>query len=244
MTINDQLRALYNHWWDLLVANGQAIDGPIPANPMMLSLDDEALLKSTKLIMICGQETWGWDDFGATVAHSMMKYHRFFIDEEFYTGYRKSAFWKAFRFLQQGLRAAYRGQAVSFVWQNLSKLGRNDGKTGVTAEIRSLERNYFPVLAAELKILQPDVVVFLTGPNRDRDILFHFPDASFEQAGEEANLRKRAWVSSPSLPRATLRLYHPSYFRAWTDRYRQEAITLITQRGEHAGALDARASRQ
>lgn len=230
MSINEKLKNLYRQNWDLLISNGQSIKSPTPANPMLLSIDEEGFSKYSKIILICGQETWGWDEFGTSIEDSMETYHRFFIEREFYDGYGRSAFWKAFRFFEYEFTEAYKDHNVLFIWQNLSKMGRNDGGTGVTHEIRLLERKFFPVFASELELLKPNIVLFLSGPDRDDDILYHFPDAKFEQAGNQVNLRRQAWVSSPSLPMATLRLYHPSYFRAWTHQYKHEAVDLIKQR--------------
>lgn len=230
MNINSKLKDTYQKTWPDLIENGHKITDPIPTNPMLLSFDEEFFSQADKRIMICGQETWGWGDFGSSVEDCMSGYYSFFIEEEFYPGYGKSAYWKAFRFFQSQFNSLFQGQKIQFIYQNLSKIGRNDGETGVTNEIRSLEREYFPVFREEMKLLQPDVVIFLTGPDRDHDIKFHFPDATFQQAGDEPNLRRIAFVSSDDLPAATLRLYHPSYFGAWTEEYRDEAVSRIIKK--------------
>ena len=194
---------------------------------MLLCFDEVKFSQADKRIMICGQETFGWVGLDASIEDCMAKYKKFFTDGEFYDGYGRSAFWKAFRFFEEQFARIFEGQKIQFIWQNLAKIGRNDGETGVTDEIRSLERAYFPVVRDEMQLLQPDIVIFLTGPDRDHDIKFHFPDADFYQAGGESNLRRLAFVSSDALPSATLRLYHPSYFGAWTEQYRAEAVSLL-----------------
>lgn len=234
MNINSKLKDIYEETWPDLLANGHKITDPIPTNPMLLSFDEQFFSQADKRILICGQETWGWGDFGSSVEDCMSGYYSFFIDEEFYPGYGVSAYWKAFRFFESQFGSLYQGQKIQFIYQNLSKIGRNDGGTGVTNEIRTLERKHFPVFKKEIELLRPDMVLFLTGPDRDHDIQFHFPDAEFSQAGEEPNLRRRAWVSSPDLPAASLRLYHPSYYAAWSNRYKNEAVSLLIQRGEQA----------
>ena len=229
MSINNRLREVYMENWSGLIEHGSKITGPVAANPMLLSFNEKSYAEADMRVMICGQETWGWDNFGASIETSMAKYDRFFIQQEFYSGYGISAYWKAFRFFESKLRGFYQGQNIQFIYQNLSKIGRNDGKTGVTDQIRSLERQHFPVFKQELQILRPDFVLFLTGPNRDHDIRFHYPDLVFSHAGDERILRKRAWVTSSELPCAALRLYHPNYFKAWSNCYKSEALALITQ---------------
>ena len=238
MSINSKLKEIYAAEWPALLENGRKIADSIPANPMLLSFDDLFFSQADKKIMICGQETWGWGGFGSSINDCMKNYYGFFVDKGFYPGYGKSAYWKAFRFFESQFISLFHGQKIQFIYQNLSKIGRNDGKTGVSNDIRSLERKYFPVFKRELELLQPDMVLFLTGPNRDHDIQFHFPDAVFCQAGDEPNLRRRAWVSSPDLPPASLRLYHPSYFAAWTNHYKNEAVSLLIQKKEQGGAVN------
>jgi hypothetical protein len=230
MNINSKLLELYTPKWASLIENGHSIKGPVPTNPMLLSFDEGDYSQADKRIMICGQETWGWGEFGSSMEDCMASYNSFFIDGEFYEGYGISAFWKTFRFFESQFARIFEGQKIQFIWQNLSKIGRNDGETGVTGEIRSLERQFFPVFRDEMKLLEPDIVIFLTGPDRDHDIKFHFPDADFQQAGDEPNLRRSAFVSSVDLPAATLRLYHPSYFGAWTEQYRDEAVLQIIKK--------------
>jgi hypothetical protein len=236
MNINSKLKEIYEATWPALIESGHKITDPIPTNPMLLSFDEDFFSRADKRIMICGQETWGWGDFGSSVEDCMNGYYSFFVDEEFYPGYGKSAYWKAFRFFQAQFASLYPEQKIQFIYQNLSKIGRNDGATGVTNEIRTLERQHFPVFKKEIELLQPDMILFLTGPDRDHDIHFHFPDAEFSQAGDELNLRRRAWVSSPDLPSSTLRLYHPSYYSEWSHRYKDEAVSLLMKRGEQAAS--------
>lgn len=232
MDINLQLIELYKPKWLSLLERGSKISDPPPTDPLLLCFDAEKFSFASKRIVICGQETWGWGNFGSTIEDCMGEYRRFFVDGEFFDGYGVSSFWKAFRFFEFQLASIFEGQSLQFIWQNISKIGRNDNCTGVTDEIRELERMHLPVFKEEIKILKPDIVIFLTGPNRDHDIQFHFPDVQFSQAGDEPNLRRRAWVTSTELPFISLRLYHPSYFAAWTNQYKNEAISLLENRAK------------
>lgn len=231
MALNLNLRSIYESHWQSLVGYGTKIGDPIPANPMLLKFDELAFSRADKRIMICGQETWGWDSFGTSIDAGMNTYQRFFIERGFYPGYGRSAFWKAFRFFERSLSDTFQGQQIQFIYQNISKIGRNDDQTGVTTNIRNLEREHFPVFRKEVTLLQPDIILFLTGPDRDHDIRFHYPDATFNPAGDETNIRKCAWVSSSALPSLSLRLYHPSYFAAWSHQYKREAVSLVSSVG-------------
>ena len=236
MNINSRLYNLYAPHWPSLIEYGFRVNSPVPTNPLLLCFDEAKYLCADKRILICGQETWGWGKFGSSIEHCMASYRSFFIDGEYYDGYGVSAFWKAFRYFETHLSKIFEGLNIQFIWENLSKIGRNDGATGVTNDIRTLERQYFPILREEITLLKPDIVLFLTGPDRDHDIRFHFPDAKYIQAGDEANLRRRAWISSSYLPVCTLRLYHPSYYAAWTNTYKAEAVSLINNMSEQGVA--------
>lgn len=181
MSINRQLSQLYQVHWDELIRNGERLDPAIQTNPMLLWFDEPRFSLATKRILICGQETWGWDGFGTSIAEGMETYRRFFIEENFYPGYGQSSFWKAFRYFKTAFCNIYGEQNCTFIYQNLSKMGRNDGPTGVTSEIRQLERKFFPVLRDEVNILKPDIVLFLTGPR-------YFRRRPRQRAGSELEL--------------------------------------------------------
>ncbi len=226
MSINVKLLDLYTRHWEGLLDKGRGLAPDLPTNPMLLCLNEEHFSTASKRIIICGQEPWGWDGFGTSIEDGMKSYHRFFIEEQFYPGYGQSAFWKAFRFIKAAVCKLFENEDCCFVWQNVSKMGRNDGETGVTDVIRSLERQSFPVFRDEIALLRPDIVVFLTGPNRDWDIKFHFPDAKFNPVSKYST-RQMAIVKSSDLPAATLRLYHPNFYRAFTKSYKSAAVDQI-----------------
>lgn len=230
MNVNAELIKLYEPKWRHLLEVGSKITEPAPTDPLVLCFDVTKFSAAHKRILICGQETWGWGVLGSTMEDCMAEYKRFFVDAEFFDGYGRSAFWKAFRFFVSEFQNIYEGQRLQFIWQNISKIGRSDEVTGVTDEIRKLERECFSVFKEEIQILKPDIVLFLTGPDRDHDIQFHFPDVEFSQAGDDPNIKSRAWVSSSDLPFASLRLYHPNYYRAWTNQYKEYAVSLIKNR--------------
>ena len=58
------------------------------------------------------------------------------------------------------------GKRVSLIWNEISKLSKRKGEGGeaVNAFEHSIEKKCFHVIPEEIKILRPDIVVFLTGP--------------------------------------------------------------------------------
>ena len=137
----------------------------------------------------------------------------------------RGSFWKGFSFFKNSMIEAYPNKTFNFVWNNISKIGKSS-KVGVSADARELERKYFSVVADEVKIFDPDIVIFFTGPNRNGDIRHHFEDAEFSEIGAEFPCRALAKVSSSKLPENTIRMYHPSYFGGF-NKIRNTALTEI-----------------
>jgi hypothetical protein len=230
MSINQQLHDLYSeHWGDLL---SQLDDEKNEhTNPLLICIDEEKLANADIKVMIFGQETKGWwdkDGFTRSINVGMDRYKKFFCDEGFYPGYKRSAYWKGFRFFQKELNKHNKGKKIIYIWNNISKIGKANAKTGVIPRIRAIERNSFPVIKKEVDIIKPDIMIFLTGPNRDHDIKFHFSDVKFLNSDTSNTQRQLAKVSSKYLPPMSIRMYHPSFFKGFNTKLKSNAIKLLT----------------
>lgn len=231
MSINKQLQILYSKHWDNLLLQLDNEDNKKHTNPLLINVDEEKLTAADMKIMIFGQETKGWWDkngFARTVDEGMDRYKKFYCEQGFYKGYKRSAFWKGFRFFQRELNKYYTDQKISYIWNNVSKIGKANGKTGVLPRIRDIERNFFPVVREEVNIIKPDMIIFLTGPNRDHDIKFHFPDVEFSSSGTSNTKRQLAKVASKNLPSMTIRMYHPSFYKGFDRKLKRNAVNLLT----------------
>ena len=58
------------------------------------------------------------------------------------------------------------GKRVSLIWNEISKLSKRKGEGGeaVNAFEHDIEKRFFHVIPEEIKILKPDIIIFLTGP--------------------------------------------------------------------------------
>ncbi|WP_422138331.1 hypothetical protein [Endozoicomonas sp. ALC020] len=226
--MNNKLYDLYEkHWFELFENLGDKNDF---VNPFLIKVDPEKIKNSDLKVMIIGQETKGWDEENGvhkSIDKGIDLYDRFFIKEKFYDGYGRSAFWKGFRFIQKEFKTAFPNKNISFIWNNISKIGRA-GTTGVTSRLRDIERKHFPVVQEELNIIKPDIVLFLTGPNRDGDIKFHFPDAKIAAADSTFSVRALARVQSEYLPKISIRTYHPSYYKGFNNNLKRRVSQLLT----------------
>ena len=231
MSINEQLQNLYSKHWDNLLLQLDNEDNKKHTNPLLIKVDEEKLTDADIRIMIFGQETKGWWDkngFSRTVDEGMGRYKKFYCEQKFYKGYKRSAFWKGFRFFQGELNKHYKDQKISYIWNNISKIGKANGKTGVLPRIRDIERGFFPVVREEVNIIKPDMIIFLTGPNRDHDTRFHFPDVEFLSSGTSNTKRQLAKVTSKCLPTMAIRMYHPSFYKGFDGKLKKNAINLLT----------------
>ncbi|WP_417761637.1 hypothetical protein [Shewanella sp.] len=234
MSINQNILEEYKAKWTDLVDSLSELEAPKYTNPFLITFDEDLLNQAELRVMIFGQETKGWGDrFGILPEpeDTVAVYERFFCHKNFYKGYGKSSFWKAFRFFEKQLKKSYPEKSVYFSWNNINKIGRSMSKTGVSEEARAIERDKFSVIAHEVSAFKPDIVIFLTGPNRDADIKHHFKDASFEEVDINVSKRAIALVKSAGLPSQTIRMYHPSYFGGF-NKIRIKAIEAIVKLGE------------
>ena len=137
-------------------------------------------------------------------------YHAYCYEEN---GVGKTVFTRRQNQLIQQLRERLGNRRVEAVWNNVSKIGWGGIDFGKscrrpTAEIREIERECFNIVAEEVRILQPDVIVFLTGFAADREIkeIFSLDDDDFKSVKEGVFLDR---INIPGVKYAA-RTIHPS----------------------------------
>ncbi|MDE6552189.1 MAG: hypothetical protein K2K98_04420 [Muribaculaceae bacterium] len=137
-------------------------------------------------------------------------YHAYCYED---SGVCKTVFTRRQNQLIRQLRSRLADLSVEAVWNNVSKIGCGGTVFGKscrkpTAAIREIEREYFNVVAEEVKILKPDVVVFLTGFDADREIKdkFALADDAFHTVKEGLFLDR---IDIPGVKYAA-RTIHPS----------------------------------
>lgn len=102
---------------------------------------------------------------------------------------------------------------IEYLWNNVSKIGCGGTDFGKscrkpTSEIREIERQYFNIVADEVKILKPDIIIFLTGFYADQEIKekFGLSDEAFRLVKEDVFLHR---INIPGVKYAA-RTIHPS----------------------------------
>lgn len=167
-------------------------------------------------VVIVGQENNDWGPYKsfadfhqahpANLASALDEYRKFITRWEYNT-----TFFQYFARLRKEIHGEQASeQQQSILWLNLFKLnhgGKCSWKSPLYEQMLAIQAGVFQ---AEIKALDPHVVIFLTGPDYDQVIERFFPQiqratiSPFEQ-------RQVMRISAPGLPRLTFRSYHPGY---------------------------------
>ena len=213
-SVNEQLRVLYEtHYGNLLhelndYTNKNA--GEKPTNPLLIHIDNEERYQASDVkIMFFGQETYDWEGHcGKDIDHLLTTYKDF--SGLIRGGGYNSPFWNLLRDYIKSVQQKNPDKKVDYVWNNILKVGRTDAVGKPSPEIIKLQQDYFPVIKAEIEILQPDVAIFFTGPYYDEHIKQEFPDVEFVKI-QDMKERMICEINSDHLPARAFRTYHPGY---------------------------------
>ena len=206
-----------------------------PAYPFLLSLNrwidgmpTESWYTDADLkVMVFGQETNRWvgttDDFGTppnpvfsaeiSVEAVMGIYEDFYASHyeagRFkYNGRRYGTFHYGVNRFSELLNVHRPGVRVSYLWNNIVKLGKSQGAGFCGNEIYEVDLKHISVIRQEIELLQPDVLLFLTGSydGRIRDKLGEMDVVALSDFTESEVARIR--LSGIDVP--AYRTYHPS----------------------------------
>lgn len=200
------LHTLYSaHWCDYKEQVQSRVECAMP----FLVVPTNEYCASERKIMIVGQETdsWGGEvyDFPEeqTPDNVMNVYDRFVN-----RGGYNSPYWDFIREIKDTAPSN-----TNFVINNVVKIGKKSD-VGCDDNINTLTLQYFHLFQDELKILKPDMILFLTGPYYDHRIKAAFGEFKLDKVISELGTRKFAKIQfvDNEMPTA-YRCYHPAYLR-------------------------------
>jgi hypothetical protein len=229
-TVNQQLINLYQTYWEnLKLQSPKFNDRKIkPASPLLIQVDEDKFHSADIKIMYCGQETKGWGSLeNSTIEERLARYRKYFLESSYIKESSTSVYWKGVKRFQSFFEKELEGKKIVNIWNNISKIGLKQRK-GMTDDIRNLEREYFPVFRKEFEILKPDIVIFMTGPNRDKDIKFHFPELKIQNSDTIQTKRQLAVLNLPKPLGIAIRTYHPNYFGGFNQAI-EDAKTVLAR---------------
>jgi hypothetical protein len=219
MALQDELNAVYERFLDRDLVDracggGEAAKTVIEAisAPLLIAVNRD-YEQSHPRIVVVGQETWGW-----------YRTYRQLLDEQSLTGalseYDKylqgnrnaSPFWQSLAKIRGELlgKEAIEGKRKAILWTNLFKC--DDGRMIQSKWREAVLHLQGDVVQEELRILKPDAVLFLTGPEYDEILMRFYPAARFVQMGLNPE-RELAQVIDNALPTLSFRTYHPNHLR-------------------------------
>ncbi len=208
--MNSELIKLYESKWTLLSKelgeiNNDSTKEVKPANPLLLSVDNEFVNSDIK-IMFIGQETNGWYESISSIEELTKAYDDFYWSNRCYK--RGGQFWNGVKLLKTLVQDKYPNKNISAIWNNVLKIGKAKGKNKPPQYIRSIEHDYFKVIQEELKIIKPNVIIFLSGPYYDNIISEHFQVDKYA-IDESVSVRKLARLEIKGYKNC-FRTYHPN----------------------------------
>lgn len=199
------------------------------ASPPLLVLPHQKWCTARAKVLIVGQETlrWRYDPVEAGLqgtpienlwqflrapngVEAMWRLYRFYALGRAYPNLN-SPFWRGFRILS----ACISGCEDSALWTNVFKVNVRGSVISncKVAEIAALSRVQAGLLSHEVRILKPDVVVFLSGPRYDAAICAEFPDLTITQFSRRRPASAIGLLTADGLPAKTVRTFHPEYLQ-------------------------------
>jgi hypothetical protein len=171
------------------------------AGPFLMS-PNEIYTRQQKRLLVVGQETYGWDYHVDDLEKQMAVYESFNVGEHYYS----SPFWNVTRKMERAIG----GDLYSCAWTNLSKYDLDGGRPYGVYEEAISQLDF--ILVDEIKIVEPSVCVFFTGPAFDYRLKNVFPDLTFNSVPGWSD-RQLAYLTSKRMPCVAIRTYHPNYLR-------------------------------
>jgi hypothetical protein len=211
-SLNAQLAEIYQTYTQSIYA--KEWEDNVSA-PLLMHVFDDYVTMDQKILFV-GQETHSWGQMKDETSVQLLqaKYQGFNLGKSADYGdkkpfrYLRSPFWNFNRSVFHGCNFANPSvtrNTNGFLWTNISKFDCNSTTPSPTLQESNLEG--FELLKAEIAILKPDVVVFLTGSKYDGRI-----DAVFNPMRETIlpdGYLYQLSTTDGSLPVRTFQIKHP-----------------------------------
>lgn len=171
------------------------------AGPFLMA-PSEKYNSQTKRLLVIGQETAGWDYHVQNIDKQMEHYEKFNLGIDYYS----SPFWNITRKVERAIKI----EEYSCAWTNISKFDHDGGRSH--GKYEQAISNLDNILVEEMKILNPTMCMFFTGPSFDERIKGIFKGVQFVDIENWPNRQFCKLVHS-SLPENSFRSYHPKSLR-------------------------------
>ena len=210
-SINENLKKLYSDKWPLIISELEKSDDENPiasAYPMLIMVNEEKFSKADLKVMFFGQEPNVWD--ASNNIKGLMDFYYHFTDcENDFKVKRRGQFWNGIKKIQKSLKEQFLNSSIYPIYNNVIKIGRIDKAGRPPNYIYEIERRSFDVIKEELKILQPDLCLFFSGPDYDNVLVDIFGTIEYDPV-KPYKERELSKINIPGIDLA-LRTYHPNF---------------------------------
>lgn len=228
--INSKLRQLYIDTFStespcvLQLLRNKRRTPEVPAYPLLIKVNEEALAKADIKIMIFGQETNSWEQkvsekvipieesgmFVDKTVDVFMNYYKDFLAKKINENSKRSPFWD---FHYQLKNNKFSTKQVELIWNNIYKIGNFEKrKNRPSSSIREFENKYFDIIQQEVNIIKPNLIVFFTGPKYDGRLTKKFEVINKHSLKSDIPSKELAKLDlGIGIP--AYRTYHPHYLR-------------------------------
>lgn len=238
--LNKKLENLYKSTWQSLsdelneILNNENLCVK-PTYPLLLKIEkEEEYLNSDIRIMFFGQETkdWGGDfnDDEAKVENLLDVYDKFFNKK----GYKRIGghFWNAISKLTEKVKDDLQGKSVRVTYNNIRKVAMTkDGKKYNHHPKEYRGETEIRIIRQEVKILKPDVTIFLTGPYYDDILKDNFSDIEYH--GMDGFTDRQLSKIKINGAGYGFRTYHPCYLNYQGTKFRDRVFDTIVKNISH-----------
>ena len=212
--VNQKLLKLFESKWGIVEKVCNAVNDEELWTVLHLACVPPNYEKMKYKILIVGQENDGWV-FNNDARGSMLDTLDFLNSKDYND--RRPFFDFSYKFCKSinNLGDIQDSKKTYFTWVNLKEFSFDEDPTAsLNKEAQNIIDNEFNILEEEIKIINPDIVLFLTGPRYDynMEIEKQLKGVEFKTV-ENYDIRQFARVEHKSLPKNSFRIYHPFYLR-------------------------------
>ncbi len=238
MTINTKLKRLYKSLYpeleiQLTRYNRKNTGSERATNPLLLKVDKSYIEADVK-IMFFGKETNVWlgerrnGAFLGEIEPVLDLYENFYLSGSCFS--YGGQFWNGIKKFKDLLQEKNLDLNFGYVWNNVVKIGKCE--VGNSPKINTIIKDNFSVIKREIEILEPDFLVFFSGPNYDNIINDIIGDFKRKKV-RNFDTRELCELHHPDFPLA-FRTYHPNYlWRNNIENYMNPIVRKIYRESEN-----------
>ncbi|MFC7371364.1 hypothetical protein ACFQPF_06730 [Fictibacillus iocasae] len=221
------LESTYLEHWDYLTEAIQQSGVSISELSMPWLIDVvPGYIEDKHKVLIVGKESNGWEKYSDLLTvekeEAVRKLQNMYLQFRQDNKWAHAPFWKGAHEIHKALNPD--SPDYTFMTTNLIRIDQNN--TRPSKSVEEAVCSSFLVLHSEIEMLEPDVMIFFTGPYYDERIRQTFEGVSFEMV-DGFDPRILAQLKHDKLPIHTYRTYHPGFSLRNRARYFEPVLEFL-----------------